>query len=120
KGIAGVEAIPQLEFPDDVLPEPALPEVTQAHITALLGIKKGFGEILLGEGIDDVQAVRDLALGDLLRALHGFLDLDTILLGQPVYGLHEGIFLMLHQETDGIATTAASETFIEFLARGHR
>lgn len=79
-----------------------------------------FFKIVAGKTIQDVQAIGQLLLKFYLRANCCFFDLYIVLIGQPFQRFYIGVFLMLHQKTDGIPTSSTTKTFVNFFGRRNR
>ena len=101
------------------VPEPALPQVAEAHALALPGLHQLLGEPLLGPRR---QVGQTLPFGLLLLLLLGqlpLLDLDAILVGQPPQRFGVGQLLVLHQEGHGAAPLVGAEALEDALAGHH-
>jgi len=71
-------------------------------------------EKLLGKLIDDIKTVCDLDLLTLFISSKSFFNGDPILLASHFSVSNIAVFLMLHDEADGIAAAATTKAFVYF------
>ena len=64
-----------------------------------------------------MKAVRQLLLFAVLRAGFCFFYFNIVPCSQPAEGFNIGVFFMLHDKADGIATFSATKAFVYFLGR---
>jgi len=88
-------------------------------MVAEVEIKLGqlLGEQLLGIGVELQQRVAKMLSVTLLVGELGFLNHDTIHVGDEAQGFRIGHLGMFHQKGDAVAALAATETFVDVSRR---
>jgi len=66
-----------------------------------------------------MKAVCQLLLLPILRAGFCLFYFNIVPCSQPAEGLNIGVFFMLHDKADGVATLSATKAFVDFLGRGN-
>ena len=64
-----------------------------------------------------MKAVRQLLLFAVLRAGFCFFYFNIVPCSKPAEGFNIGVFFMLHDKADGVATLSASKAFVNFFGR---
>ena len=111
EGITFVGAVSQLEFLDDVIPEPAAPEIGHAYPLPFHVIVKYVLEIFGCKLVDNKQTFTQAMRLFLFISQFTFLYLDIVFPGKPFQRFVIGELFMFHDEMHHIASLAATEAF---------
>src|SRR2546425_11081159 len=90
-------------------------QIAKSNVLSFLGVLQNVAEKFLGKCVQDIKAVGSLLEDFNFRTKLCLFNFHIIPAGKPFQCFHIRKFLMFHEKADGIATSSAAKTFINFL-----